>query len=119
MTSGAPVASTDAALRAPSSPAASGWSRLYTPAEPQQVPGSAGSTSSSPGMRAEQLTGLAPDALRVPQVTGLVIDGGDRERMPHGPRAAVGSQLGQELAEVAHAPGEPRGPAGPLRRVRA
>ncbi len=50
MTSGAPVASTEAALRAPSSPAASGWSRLYTPAEPQQVPGSDGSTSSSPGI---------------------------------------------------------------------
>ena len=50
MTSGAPVASTEAALRAPSSPAASGCSRLYTPAEPQQVPGSDGSTRSSPGM---------------------------------------------------------------------
>ena len=47
---GCPGGRTEAAFRAPSSPAASGCSRLYTPAEPQQVPASDTSASSSPGM---------------------------------------------------------------------
>ena len=50
MSSGAPVDCTDSALRAPSSLAAAGCSRLYTPAEPQQVPASGTSTRVSPGI---------------------------------------------------------------------
>ena len=50
MSSGAPASSTAWALRAPSSPAASGCSRLYTPADPQQVPASASSTRRSSGI---------------------------------------------------------------------
>src|SRR5713226_6383440 len=50
MTRDAPVSRMAAAFRSPSSPAASGCSRLYTPAEPQHVPPSETSASSSPGM---------------------------------------------------------------------
>ncbi len=50
MSSGAPAASTASALRPPSSLAASGCSRLYTPAEPQQVPASDSSTRFNSGI---------------------------------------------------------------------
>ena len=49
-TASASVASRFSALRRPSSAAGSGLKRLYTPAEPQQISQSAGSTSSSSGM---------------------------------------------------------------------
>ena len=43
------------------------------------------------GNRLEQLTRLAADALRVRQVTGVVIGDAQRERMPRAPAPAAGS----------------------------
>ena len=73
ISSDAPEAVTASAFRDPSSRAASGCSRLYTPAEPQQIPPSRNSTSSSPGMARSSARGCGGHPLRVPQVARVMV----------------------------------------------
>ena len=72
------------------------------PAEPQQISGSAGSSSSSPGIAAQQLARGLADALGVGEVAGVVVG------HLHGQRVALGARrLGREhLGHVADLLGE-------------
>ena len=86
MTSDAPVASTAAALRAPSSPAAAGCHQVVHPGRAAAGPAVPHFHQVQPGDRAQQVPGLLPDALGVPEVARLVVHGAHRQRVPGGPR---------------------------------
>ena len=51
------------------------------PAEPQQISHSAGSTSSRPGIAAQQLARLLAHALGVGEVAGVVVGDLERQRV--------------------------------------
>src|SRR5215469_17194776 len=63
------------------------------------------------GNAAQQGTGLGRDALRISQVTGVVVGDGERQLRSRRHRF----ELCQELAEVPDPGAEGRGPAGPGR----
>ena len=85
------------------------------PALPQQMSLSASGTSVTPGIDLKQRARLGADALRVRQVTGVVIGDAQRHRLRAAP---AGGRSRERLGDVADLRRESRGPRGPLRVVR-
>ena len=84
------------------------------PALPQQISGSAGLTISSPGIVAQRVARLRSDALRVRQMTGIVVHDRAPNRMPRRPRLA---ELRQHFRHVANPRREGVRARGPRRIV--